>query len=103
VHPPGRFGALRLDEGRVNAFAEKPQDEVGWINGGFFVLEPSVIALIEGDDTSWEGKPLETLAQRGELMAYQHKGFWQPVDTLRDKMLLEKLWETGKAPWRIWE
>lgn len=103
VQPAGRFGALELDgEGRIRAFREKPQDESGWINGGFFVLEPSVFDLIEGDDTIWERKPLETLASRGDLVAWRHSGFWQPVDTLRDKKHLEELWASGKAPWRVW-
>lgn len=103
VQPSGRFGALELDEnGNVKAFREKPQDEIGWINGGFFVLEPSVLNLIKGDSTVWEKEPLETLASRGELSAYRHGGFWQPVDTLREKRLLEDLWQSGKAPWRVW-
>lgn len=103
VQPPGRFGVLEMDaSGSVEAFREKPQDEIGWINGGFFVLEPSVIDLIEDDQTIWEREPLEALASRGNLKAYRHKGFWQPVDTLREKRLLESLWEKGEAPWRVW-
>jgi glucose-1-phosphate cytidylyltransferase len=103
VQPPGRFGALEMDEsGHVGAFREKPQDEVGWINGGFFVLEPSVIDLIESDATSWEREPLEALANQGDLVARRHRGFWQPVDTLRDKRLLEERWGSGKAPWKVW-
>lgn len=103
VQPSGRFGALELDEdGAVSAFREKPQDEIGWINGGFFVLEPSVVDLVDGDATVWEREPLEMLAERGQLGAYRHRGFWQPVDTLREKRLLEGLWETGRAPWRRW-
>jgi glucose-1-phosphate cytidylyltransferase len=103
VQPPGRFGALEIGgSGEILAFREKPQDESGWINGGFFVLEPKVIDLIEGDDTVWERGPLETLANNGDLAAYRHSGFWQPVDTLREKKLLEELWQSGKAPWRTW-
>jgi glucose-1-phosphate cytidylyltransferase len=102
VRPPARFGALVLESDRVTAFAEKPQTGEGWINGGFFVLEPEVLDLIAGDDTLWELDPLNTLAARGELMAYRHTGFWQPMDTLREKRLLEELWQTGKAPWKCW-
>lgn len=103
VQPAGRFGVLDLaEDGAVEAFREKPQDEIGWINGGFFVLEPSVIDLIAGDDTVWEREPLESLADAGDLHAYRHRGFWQPVDTLREKRLLESLWDSGKAPWRQW-
>ena len=102
VRPPGRFGALVLDSDRVTAFAEKPQVGEGWINGGFFVLEPEVLDLIGGDDTLWEHEPLSTLAARGELMAFRHSGFWQPMDTLREKRLLEELWHSGKAPWKVW-
>lgn len=102
VQPPGRFGALELDDGGlVEAFREKPSDEVGWINGGFFVLEPSVIDLIDDDSTSWERQPLERLAAAGQLAAYRHRGFWQPVDTLREKRLLEDLWARGAAPWNL--
>lgn len=102
VRPPGRFGALVLDSDRVTAFAEKPQVGEGWINGGFFVLEPEVLDLIGGDDTLWEHEPLSTLAAQGELMAFRHSGFWQPMDTLREKRLLEELWHSGKAPWKCW-
>jgi len=102
VRPPGRFGSLALSGDRVSAFAEKPQTGEGWINGGFFVLERAVLDLIAGDDTLWELEPLETLAARGELMAFRHEGFWQPMDTLRDKRYLEELWASGKAPWKIW-
>ena len=103
VQPPGRFGVLEIDgDDKVRAFREKPRDEVGWINGGFFVLEPSAIELIEGDATSWENEPLEQLANQGNLQAYKHRGFWQPVDTLRDKRQLEDLWASGAAPWKSW-
>jgi glucose-1-phosphate cytidylyltransferase len=103
VQPPGRFGVLETNGyDAVSAFREKPQDEIGWINGGFFVLEPSVFDLIEDDKTIWERTPLETLAKTEQLMSYKHRGFWQPVDTLREKNLLEDLWQSGKAPWRSW-
>lgn len=103
VAPPGRFGALAVsDQGNVSAFQEKPRGDGGSINGGFFILDPSVIDLIEGDQTVWEAQPLETLARNGELAAYQHHGFWQPMDTLRDKTLLDELWRKGQAPWKIW-
>ena len=102
VIPPGRYGALSLADDRVERFVEKPPGDQGYINGGFFVLEPSVIELIAGDETAWEGKPLETLAARGELMAYRHSGFWQPMDTLRDKNTLESHWDSGRAPWKVW-
>ena len=102
VRPPGRYGALKLDETEVTGFMEKPEGDGGLINGGFFVLSPKCLDLIESDETSWEGSPLATLASRAQLMAFEHKGFWQPMDTLRDKNLLEGLWDSGKAPWRIW-
>jgi len=102
VSPPGRFGALDIADGRVSRFQEKPQGEGGMINGGFFVLQPEVLDLIDGDQQSWEGKPLHELACRSQLAAWEHEGFWQPMDTLRDKMLLEDLWQTGKAPWKVW-
>ncbi len=102
VRPAGRFGALGLDGETVTAFHEKPEDEGGWINGGFFILSPQVIDLIEGDSTIWERAPMERLAEMGALHAYRHDGFWQPMDTLRDKDLLESLWQAGKAPWRTW-
>ncbi len=100
--PPGRYGALDLDGTTVKRFIEKPPGGGGFINGGFFVLDPSVIDLIEGDSVAWEGAPLETLAKQGQLSAYRHHGFWQPMDTLRDRNLLEDLWSSGRAPWKIW-
>jgi glucose-1-phosphate cytidylyltransferase len=105
VQQPGRFGAFNLssEDTRVNHFQEKPAGgEMPWINGGFFVLEPEVIDYIENDNTTWEREPLENLAKAGELSAYRHTGFWQPMDTLRDKHVLEELWQNGKAPWHIW-
>ena len=102
VVPPGRFGALMLDGIRVTHFVEKPPGDQGYINGGFFVLDPSVIELIDGDETSWERGPLPALAGMGELMAYQHNGFWQPMDTLRDKEALDRHWASPRAPWKIW-
>jgi glucose-1-phosphate cytidylyltransferase len=102
VLPPGRFGSLGLDGDRVTGFIEKPRGEAGWINGGFFVLSPRVIDLIEGDATSWEIEPMRALAAQDELRAFQHDGFWQPMDTLREKNLLEELWASGKAPWKTW-
>jgi glucose-1-phosphate cytidylyltransferase len=103
VRPPARFGHLDLDGDRVLEFSEKPQTKEGWINGAYFVLEPEVFEYIEGDDTQWEREPLERLARDGQLMAYRHSSFWQCMDTLRDKRLLEELWQTGRAPWKIWE
>ncbi len=102
VQPPGRYGALALDGERVNGFTEKPRGDGGRINGGFFVLSPKVLAHIEGDATSWEQGPLERLAAAGELMAFAHDGFWQPMDTLREKNHLEELWSSGAAPWKRW-
>lgn len=102
VQPPGRYGVLELADDRVTAFQEKPQGDGAWINGGFFVLEPSVLDLIEGDDTSWEQAPLARLAAMRQLAAFQHRGFWQPMDTLREKNMLENLWSSGKAPWKTW-
>jgi glucose-1-phosphate cytidylyltransferase len=103
VQPPGRYGALRMSDMQVTGFREKPSGDGGLINGGFFVLSPKVIDLIEGDDSSWEGKPLVELAEMGQMMAFEHRGFWHPMDTLRDKAHLEDLWSTGKAPWKIWK
>ena len=102
VSPPGRFGALEMDDARVTGFREKPDGGGGRINGGFFVADPSVLDLVDGPETPWEAEPLERLAKGGELMAYRHEGFWQPMDTLRDKQHLEELWQTGKAPWKCW-
>jgi len=102
VQPPGRYGALGIEGDRITQFQEKPEGDGAWINGGFFVLSPRCLELIEGDLSSWEGKPLVELAEKGQLMAFEHHGFWQPMDTLRDKNQLDALWETGKAPWRIW-
>ena len=100
--PPGRFGALDIENGRVNQFQEKPKGDGGMINGGFFVLSPEVLNYIDGDSCLWEQSPLMQLASEGQLMAYEHHGFWQPMDTLRDKVYLESLWDEGKAPWKIW-
>src|SRR5450759_2025593 len=103
VQPAGRFGAMELGEGDVvRRFQEKPEGEGGWINGGFFVLEPSVLDLVDGDDVMWEREPIEELATAGELLAYKHRGFWQPMDTLRDKQHLDALWTAGAAPWKTW-
>jgi glucose-1-phosphate cytidylyltransferase len=102
VQPPGRFGSLEIDGATVKAFVEKPQGDGGWINGGFFVLNPMVLDLIESDATLWEKEPLESLARQGQLKSFFHSGFWRPMDTLRDKTTLEDLWAGGKAPWKIW-
>ncbi|MDF2603656.1 glucose-1-phosphate cytidylyltransferase [Sphingomonas sp.] len=102
VTPPGRFGSLEFDGDRVAAFREKPAGDGGQINGGFFVADPSVLDLIEGPETIWEAGPLEALAAEGELMGYRHDGFWHPMDTLRDKVHLDTLWQTGDAPWKRW-
>jgi glucose-1-phosphate cytidylyltransferase len=103
VGPPGRYGALEMEGSKVTGFAEKPRGDGGLINGGFFVLKPSVIDYIDGDDTPWEADPLERLASNGQLAAFEHHGFWQPMDTLREKNLLEGLWESGHAPWKVWQ
>ena len=103
TYPPGRFGALDIREGRVHSFVEKPRGDGALINGGFFVLSPKVLAYLESDATIWEREPLQRLAEDGQLMSYQHDGFWQPMDTLRDKVYLEELWATGKAPWKQWD
>lgn len=102
VRPPGRYGATRIEDGRVVDFAEKPDGQGGYINGGFFVLSPDVLDLIEGDHTAWEFEPLQALARAGQLAAYQHEGFWHAMDTLRDKNHLEELWQAGRAPWKTW-
>jgi len=101
--PPGRFGALDMRDGRVNSFREKPKGDGAMINGGFFVLSPKVLAELTDDSTVWEQEPLVNLADRGELMAFEHDGFWQPMDTLRDKHLLEDLWASDRAPWKKWD
>ncbi len=104
VQPPGRFGALVLgpNETRIESFQEKPQGDGAWINGGYFVLEAAAVDYIDGDDTVWEREPLRNLAHAGQLNAYKHLGFWQPMDTLRDRNLLENLWNGGTAPWKVW-
>ena len=103
VQPPGRYGALQfLEQGVVAGFQEKPQGDGGWINGGFFVLEPEAINAIDSDGTLWEQEPLKNLASDGQLIAYHHTGFWQPMDTLRDRQQLEDLWKKGRAPWKVW-
>ena len=102
VQPPGRFGAIKIENGKVMQFQEKPLGDGAWINGGFFVLEPEALSYIEKDSTAWEREPVEKMAAQGTLAAYKHTGFWQPMDTLRDKMRLEELWDSGKAPWKVW-
>ena len=103
VLPPGRYGALERSGSRVTGFVEKPRGDGGLINGGFFVLSPKCLNLIDGNQSSWEGKPLARLAKMEEMMAFEHKGFWQPMDTLREKTYLEELWASGKAPWKNWQ
>ena len=103
VQPPGRYGALQFGEASaVSGFQEKPQGDGGWVNGGFFVLEPEAIDCIEGDSTLWEQEPLNRFAQEGQLTVFHHNGFWQPMDTLRDRQLLEELWNKHQAPWKVW-
>jgi glucose-1-phosphate cytidylyltransferase len=103
VQPPGRYGSMVVgDHQRVTSFVEKPQGDGGWINGGFFILEPTVINYIDDDATTWEFQPMTRLAEEGQLRAWRHRGFWRPMDTLRDKMHLEQLWLSGQAPWRLW-
>ena len=102
VRPPGRFGTLKLNGPQVAAFEEKPPGDGGWINGGFFVLSPAVVDLIDGDQTYWERDPILELVSRGQLVAYKHDGFWMPMDTLREKNQLEQLWASGNAPWKVW-
>jgi glucose-1-phosphate cytidylyltransferase len=105
VQPPGRFGVVSLahEETSIDSFVEKPHGDGGWVNGGFFVLEPEVIEYVSGDDTVWEREPLERLARDQNLSAYRHTGFWQPMDTLRDRMVLEEHWDSGAAPWKVWD
>lgn len=102
VQPPGRYGALNIENNTVRGFIEKPKGEGGWINGGFFILSPKCLNYITGDYTSWESEPLAKISQEGQLMAFEHRGFWQPMDTLREKNLLEDLWLSNKAPWKVW-
>lgn len=102
VRPPARFGGLKIEDGRVAEFVEKPQSGEGWINGGFFVLEPEIFDYIDGDGTSFEWEPMQKLASEGQLMAYKHDGFFQPMDTIRERNILEELWASGKAPWKVW-
>jgi glucose-1-phosphate cytidylyltransferase len=102
VKPPGRYGALQLEGTQVAGFVEKPRGDGGLINGGFFVLSPQCLQVIEGDQSSWESAALASLARQGQLMGFEHDGFWQPMDTLRDKTMLEQLWSSGRAPWKIW-
>src|SRR5262249_49951154 len=102
VQPPGRFGALDLDHSRVRHFMEKPQGDGGWISGGFFGVSPRALDRIDGDQTVWEREPLEGLAREGQLSAFRHPGFFQPLDTLRDKRVLDQLWDSGQAPWKVW-
>lgn len=103
VHPPARFGGLVFNGDQVAEFSEKPQAAEGWINGGFFVFEPGVLDYMEDDSTILERAPLERLARDGQLLAYKHTGFWQPMDTVRERQLLESLWASGKAPWKVWK
>jgi glucose-1-phosphate cytidylyltransferase len=103
VMPPGRYGALEMQGEKVAGFVEKPRGDGGMINGGFFVLSPKCIDFIGGDSTSFEGEPLNELAKSGQMMAFEHQGFWQPMDTLRDKIQLEQMWQSGQAPWKVWE
>jgi glucose-1-phosphate cytidylyltransferase len=102
VRPPGRFGHISMEDQKITGFVEKPDGENTWINGGFFVISPKVLDQIEGDQTIWEKQPMEELSSSGQLSAYLHEGFWQPMDTMRDKSLLEDLWQNGKAPWKTW-
>ncbi len=102
VQPPGRYGSLNIKDNKVVAFQEKPKGDNAWVNGGFFVLSPEVFRFIDGDNCIWEDEPLKELANIGELNVFKHLGFWQPMDTLRDKKILEDLWNTGNAPWKIW-
>lgn len=103
TQPPGRFGVLTMTRDKITAFKEKPEGEGGWVNGGYFVLSPRALDYIDGDSTSWEREPMERLAADGNLSAFVHRGFWHPLDTLRDKFLLNELWSSGHAPWKVWE
>jgi glucose-1-phosphate cytidylyltransferase len=103
VQPPGRFGAVRFEEQKIVAFDEKPQGDGAWVNGGYFVLSPGVFDYLNGDDTVWEREALERIAADGKLSAFLHRGFWQPMDTLRDKNMLEEYWNSGRAPWKVWQ
>tara|TARA_Y100001970_G_scaffold10273_1_gene12150 strand:+ start:1248 stop:2021 length:774 start_codon:yes stop_codon:yes gene_type:complete len=103
MYPPGRFGALEIKESKVTNFNEKPKGDGGKVSAGFFVLSPKILSYIEGDQTIWEQEPLNNLSKDGQLMAYEHQGFFQPMDTLRDKQLLQDLWDTGSAPWKVWK
>ena len=105
IQPPGRFGSVQLVPGtdRITEFTEKPAGDGGWVNGGFFVVDPAAFDYIEGDDTVWEHEPLGALAGEGNLFAYRHSGFWHPMDTLRDRMVLEEMWASGRAPWKVWD
>jgi glucose-1-phosphate cytidylyltransferase len=105
IQPPGRFGSVQLVPGtdQITEFTEKPAGDGGWVNGGFFVVDPAAFEYIEGDRTVWEHEPLGSLAQEGKLFAYRHSGFWHPMDTLRDRMVLEEMWASGEAPWKVWE
>jgi len=103
VQPPGRFGLMDIEGDKISNFTEKPSGDGNWINGGYFVLEPKVFDYLEDDSTVWEREPLERLAKEGQLSAFKHSSFWQPLDTLRDKNYLEKLWASGKAPWKVWK
>lgn len=102
VQPPSRFGSIQLDGEKVSMFAEKTQEGASWINGGFFVLEPSVLSYISGDNIAWENEPIQSLVRKEQLVAFKHYGFWRPMDTLRDKIALESAWNNGSAPWKIW-
>jgi len=102
IQPPGRYGAVLVEDARVTSFQEKPAGDGAWVNGGFFVLQPTVLGYIDGDSTSWESEPLAKLAEDDQLRAYQHTGFWQAMDTMRDKTHLEELWTSGRAPWKLW-
>ena len=103
VKPPGRYGALNISGNQVLGFTEKPSGDGGFVNGGFFVISPACLDLIDGDNSSWEDEPLTKLSKMNQVMAYEHRGFWQPMDTLREKNLLEEMWVTGNAPWKVWK